>query len=233
MPDIVIFGGTVEGRQKAEELVAQGRDVLVSVTSEYARSLLPIGAKCRVGAMERGEMLAWLAETRPDLVIDATHPYAARATENIKASCEKLGIAMERLERPSETQTWRDDVQHVRDAEAAAEALKRVEGRVLLTTGSHGLLTYAGAVGPERLWARVLPVKEALDLCAAAGILSSHIIAMQGPFSRELNAALYDQLGIRAVVTKDSGKAGGVEEKVLPALEREIHVIMIDRPGEE
>ena len=75
--------------------------------------------------------------------------------------------------------------------------------------------------------------REALELCAAAGILSSHIIAMQGPFTRAFNAALYDQWGIRAMVTKDSGQAGGVEEKVIPALERQIHIIMIDRPKEE
>jgi precorrin-6x reductase len=121
----------------------------------------------------------------------------------------------------------------VPDAEAAARALQATEGPALLTTGSHGLLPFARAVDPARLFARVLPTGEALELCAAAGILSSHIIAMQGPFTRAFNAALYDQWGIRAMVTKDSGQAGGVEEKVIPALERQIHIIMIDRPKEE
>ena len=128
--------------------------------------------------------------------------------------------------------SWRRDVQHVSEPEAAALALQATEGPVLLTTGSHALLPYARAVDPARLFARVLPTKEALDLCAAAGIPASHIIAMQGPFTRAFNAALYDQLDIRVMVTKDSGQTGGVEEKVIPALEREIHVIMIDRPKE-
>ena len=69
-------------------------------------------------------------------------------------------------------------------------------------------------------------------LCESAGILPAHIIAMQGPFSAALNAALYDQLDIRVMVTKDSGVQGGVPEKVLPALERDIHVILIERPEE-
>ena len=47
-----------------------------------------------------------------------------------------------------------------------------------------------------------------------------------------LNAALYDQFAIRAMVSKDSGAAGGAEEKVLPALARDIHVILIRRPKE-
>ncbi len=120
----------------------------------------------------------------------------------------------------------------MKDAEAAAGAIKDTRGPVLLTTGSHTLSLYTRAADPARLWARVLPTKEALELCESAGIPASHIIAMQGPFSRALNAALYDQLEIRTMVTKDSGRAGGVEEKVIPALAREIHVIMIDRPGE-
>ena len=118
-------------------------------------------------------------------------------------------------------------------SEAAADALKHTEGPVLLTTGSHTLNLYTRAADPARIWARVLPTREALELCAAAGLPPSHIIAMQGPFSKALNAALYDQLGIRVMITKDSGRAGGVEEKVIPALEREIHVIMIDRPKED
>ena len=61
----------------------------------------------------------------------------------------------------------------------------------------------------------------------------SHIIAMQGPFSTQLNDALYAQLQIAVMVTKDSGEAGGVSEKVLPAPHRGIHVIVIRRPPEE
>ena len=233
MPEIVIFGGTTEGRREAERLFTQGNAVTVSVTSAYARSLLPPQVKCHVGVLNRQEMLAWLSKERPGLVIDATHPYAVQATRNIRACCAALGIPYERIERPPQSASWRQDVQHVPDAGAAAQALQSTEGPVLLTTGSHTLLPYVRAVDPARLFVRVLSTREALELCAAAGILSSHIIAMQGPFTRAFNAALYDQWGIRAMVTKDSGQAGGVEEKVIPALERQIHIIMIDRPKEE
>ena len=233
MSGTVIFGGTAEGRQAAERLAARCCEVTVSVTSEYARSLLPGGVKCHVGVLNREDMMAWLAAVCPQQVLDATHPYAVAATKNIRESCAMLRIPYERLERPLQEGAWRQEVQQVPDADAAAQALRNTEGPVLLTTGSHMLRPYIRAVNPDRIWARVLPTKEALDLCAEAGISASHIIAMQGPFSKALNAALYDQLGIRTMVTKDSGKAGGVEEKVIPALAREIHVIMISRPREE
>ena len=233
MSEIVIFGGTTEGRLTAEQLLADGCDVTVAVTSEYARSLLPPRIKCRVGILNREEMRSWLRSVRPCRVIDATHPYAVNATRNIRETCQALAIPYSRVERPLEAAPWQQDVQHVPDTKAAVCAVKTTNGPVLLTTGSHTLSCYARDIDPARLWVRVLPTREALDLCMEAGIPASHIIAMQGPFTKAFNAALYDQLNIRVVVTKDSGKAGGVEEKVIPALEREIHVIMIDRPKEE
>ena len=79
----------------------------------------------------------------------------------------------------------------------------------------------------------VLLTTASLAACESAGIPHSHIIAMQGPFSTQLNDALYAQLKIAVMVTKDSGEAGGVSGKVLPALSRGIHVIAIRRPQEE
>ena len=233
MPEIVIFGGTKEGREEAQRLYDGGRDIIVSVTSEYARSLLPEGVRTHVGVLERDEMLLWLGGIRPALVLDATHPFAAKATKNIKACCEQLGVPYRRVDRMQDSAPWQQDVQHVPHVQAAAAALRDTAGPVLLTTGSHTLLPYTQAVDPGRLYVRVLPTAEALEKCGAAGIPANHIIAMQGPFTKAFNAALYDQLGIRVLVTKDSGAAGGVSEKVIPALEREICVIMIDRPREE
>ena len=235
MSELCIFAGTTEGRRLAELLAGQPVRVLACVATDYGETLIPEAENLEVsaGRLDQGQMEALFAERRFDAVIDATHPYAVQATRNIRACCTALGIPYERIERPPQSASWRQDVQHVPDAGAAAQALQSTEGPVLLTTGSHTLLPYVRAVDPARLFVRVLSTREALELCAAAGILSSHIIAMQGPFTRAFNAALYDQWGIRAMVTKDSGQAGGVEEKVIPALERQIHIIMIDRPKEE
>jgi precorrin-6x reductase len=232
MAEIVVFGGTVEGRETAARLKNAGQNVTVSVTSEYARALLPGDIDCRVGALDRDGMAAFLADARPDKVIDCTHPYAVRATENIKACCTDLNIPYERVERAPSEGDWINYVEHVATTKQAAEALVRTEGNILLTTGSHTLKEYAQEVDTARIWARMLPNMEALRLCEEAGIPPSHIIAMQGPFSRAFNAALYDQLDIKVMVSKDSGAQGGVAEKVIPALERDIHVILIDRPKE-
>ncbi len=233
MAGILIFGGTAEGRETAVRLLEKGEDVAVSVTSEYARSLLPGGMRCHIGAMDRAEMERFLQKERPGRVIDCTHPYAVRATHNIQACCDALGIPCERVERPPSEGEWMQYAEHVSSPEAAAAALARTKGNILLTTGSHTLNIYTQRVDPARIWARVLPSQEALRLCVEAGVAPSHIIAMQGPFSAAFNAALYDQLDIRVMVSKDSGAKGGVAEKTIPALERDIHVIMIDRPEDK
>ena len=233
MHGTVIFGGTAEGREAAARMRESGERFVVCVTSEYAKSLLPEGTPCHVGALDERAMLAFLKEMSPARVIDATHPYAARATKNIRACCEALRLPYERIERPVSEGAWRQDVEHVKDSESAARALLRTGGNILRTTGSRTLSVYTSLVDPARLWARVLATGEALALCEAAGIPPAHIIAMQGPFSAAFNAALYDMLDIRAMVSKDSGEKGGVAEKVIPALERDIHVILIDRPREE
>ena len=232
MSQIVIFGGTVEGRELAAQLHDKNENVTVSVTSEYARALLPEGVNCHAGVLDRDQMICFLKETKADKVIDCTHPYAVRATENIRACCAQLDIFYERVARAPSKGEWVRYVEHVEDSQKAAEALLRTEGNILLTTGSHTLDIYARKVDSARIWARVLPNMEALRLCAQANILPSHIIAMQGPFTQAFNAALYDMLDIRVMVSKDSGKQGGVAEKVIPALERDIHVILIDRPKE-
>ena len=228
MAGTLIFGGTTEGRLAAEK----EKDAVVCVATEYGASLLPAGTKCRVGRLEQPEMKALMQDVQPARVIDATHPYAVRASANIRACCAELDIPYERISRPAVSGSWNTLVRHAETPEEAARMLSETGGNILLTTGSQTLNIFASAVPVQRLWVRVLPTQAALDLCNRSGILPSHIIAMQGPFSPELNGALYDHFDIQVMVTKDSGKTGGLEEKVLPALAREMDVIIIDRPGE-
>lgn len=229
----VLFGGTSEGRELAVRMAGRDDELLVCVTSEYARALLPANVRCHVGALDAREMRALLMRELPERVIDATHPYAVRVTENIRMCCAELGIPCERVARGTGEASWRDAVEWVQDASRAAQALERTGGNVLLTTGSHTLRQYAACVPLERLYARVLPTSRVLALCEELGMLPGHVIAMQGPFTSAFNAALYDMLDIRTIVSKDSGEAGGVPNKVLPALERGIHVIMISRPDDK
>ena len=69
------------------------------------------------------------------------------------------------------------------------------------------------------MFARVLSIQNVIETCRMLGFEGKNLIAMQGPFSKELNAAMLRQYDCRYLVTKDSGKAGGFEEKIQAARE--------------
>ena len=85
MERVLIFGNTPESRSAARMLRQRGRQVVMSVTSEYARTLLPPGTLCYVGKLNGAGMLALIGEVAPHRVVDATHPYAVIASQNISA----------------------------------------------------------------------------------------------------------------------------------------------------
>ena len=198
---IVIFGGTSEGRRLSERLAELGAALTVCVASDYGREeqgVIP-GVSVRVGPLDAEEKRALLKDAT--LCVDATHPYARHISETVRAACEAAGVPLLRLKR-DESETAGARV--FADAAGAAAWLSRREGNVLLTTGAKELAAYA-ALRPERLFPRVLPCRESLAACEALGIPHRNIIAMQGPFSREMNIATIRQYRIRWLVSKDGG----------------------------
>ena len=117
-------------------------------------------------------------------------------------------------------------------APEAAARLQAASGNILLTTGAKELKAFA-SLGGARLYPRVLPSHESLAACEAAGVPRSNILALQGPFSRELNEALIRQYRIRFLVTKDGGRAGGFEEKAAATAATGVQLVLIRRPEED
>ena len=78
----------------------------------------------------------------------------------------------------------------------------------------------------------MLSTKAAMEESVRLGFEGKHLIAMQGPFSEEMNLALLHQTRARYFVTKESGKAGGFEEKLKAAKKAGAVLIVIGRPQE-
>ena len=226
---IVIFSGTTEGRRLSRELAEAGAKVTVCVASDYGKEEqgeVP-GAQVRVGPLSPEEKRELLKDAA--LCVDATHPYARHISETVKAACEAENIPLLRLKR-SESELG--DAHAVEGAAEAAAYLAEREGNILLTTGGKELKSFA-ALPPERLFPRVLPSRESIAACEEAGIPHRNIIAMQGPFSKEMNAATIRQYGIRFLVSKDGGEAGGFAEKAAAARETGAELIVLRRPEED
>ena len=231
---LLIFGGTTEGRKLAEFLSGQPCDVMVCVATDYGQTLLPESEHVSVSArrLPVGEIVSLLTEKRFDLVIDATHPYAQSITKSIASACRETGTLRWRLLRSASGVS--PEHTYVETVSDAAAFLAGTEGNILLTTGSKELAKFSQLPGfSERVWARVLPLQSSLDACAQAGLPASHILAMQGPFSEAMNAAMLRTIGAQYLVTKDGGAPGGFEEKESAAKSAGARLVVIGRPPEE
>ena len=102
----------------------------------------------------------------------------------------------------------------------------------VLATGAKELPAFA-PLYPARLYPRVLPTLAGITACETAGIPHRNIIAMQGPFTRELNVAVMHQFHIAYMVTKDGGAAGGFAEKAQAAAQCGVQLIVLRRPEEQ
>ena len=225
---IVIFSGTTEGRLLSHLLAEKGAAVTVCVATEYGceeQGEAP-GVTILTGRKTVEEMAELLQGS--DLCVDATHPYAVEVTKSVRRACSEAGVPYRRLLRDRSADT---DALVMDSAEAAAALLADREGNILLATGMKELPAFAG-ISPARLYPRVLPTGDSIAACERAGIPHRNVIAMQGPFSRELNEALIRQFHIVYLVTKDGGKAGGFQEKVQAAENTGIELVLIRRPEE-
>ena len=231
MRKICVFAGTTEGRELIAQLQGRGAEIAACAATEYGGDLLEgfEDVSVHAGRMNAEEMADFFAREQFELVVDATHPYADLATENIRTACEQTNTEYFRLQRESGAADA--DGVWVSDVPACVEYLKSTQGNVFLTTGSKDLpLFCTDEALRERIYARVLPMQSSLDICAVCGIARECIVAMQGPFDEELNAAMFRMANAKYVVTKDTGSAGGYADKIRAAQKVGAQAIIIGRP---
>lgn len=168
------------------------------------------------------------------LVIDATHPHARLVSEEIQEACGRTGVRLERCLRAEGEQNKARDWVEVDSIQEAVSFLSSVSGVIFATTGSKELEALCQIPDyQKRVYARVLPTSNVLKKCEKLGITGSHLIAMQGPFSTEMNTLFLRQTKAEWLLTKDSGRAGGFQEKVEAARENGTRVVVIRRPEED
>lgn len=235
MCKLLLFAGTQEGRELAEFCSSHGITGHVCVATEYGGQLLPVkqGLEVSHQRLSGQEMEALMEKLQGPLVIDATHPYATVVTENIRAACQKTGCEYLRLVR-KETRLQDENVVWVDSLRSAVDYLEGQEGKILAVTGSKELAEYTRLTNyRERVFARVLSLASVAASCRELGFEGKNLICMQGPFSRELNAAMIRQLGTRFLVTKESGSTGGFLEKYQAAKDTDSVLVVIGRPEQE
>ncbi len=232
---IFVAAGTQDGRELAGFLLGNGYEVTASVVTRYGGELLEEyknrGMIVNQEPLDEAALEGYIRQHEIGLFVDASHPYAANVSENAMLACRQQGIPYVRYERAESSITYQK-AYLVKDYAEAATMAAKLGKNIFVTTGSRNLKALAEAPQLRNctLTVRVLPEPEVLRECMVVGFQPKHIIAMQGPFSKELNIELYKKYKAEVILTKNSGQIGGTDTKFAAAMELGLPVVLINRP---
>lgn len=231
---ILVLAGTSDARELAVRIKESGYELLSTVvTDSAAKSMEEAGLPVQVGRLTAQDLVSLIAGKGVHCVVDATHPFAEEASKNAMAAAQEAGVPYIRYERESLSAPGSEKLIVVEDYVQAAELAAEKKGVIMLTTGSKTLKIFTArllGLPDTTLVARMLPRLDNMQKCEELGLEQKNIVAMQGPFSKDLNKALYDHYKVTLMITKESGKVGAFDEKVEAALEMGIETIVIGRP---
>lgn len=235
---IWVIAGTLDGRTLAVEIQERtGEDVLVTVVSQYGAELAAHkGITVHTGRLDQQAMQNLIKEHDVRLLIDASHPYAAVVTATAQDAAKAVGIPFVRFERKEVPLPEYDKlhivVDEVEAANLAGKLAKENNNHVYLTTGSKTMHIFAKSEALQdcEVWTRILPTAEVLQMMEDLNVSPKRIVAVQGPFSYDMNRIMFHDTKASVVVMKNSGLVGGADTKLQAAMDLGIHVIVIDRP---
>ncbi|SDK05809.1 precorrin-6A/cobalt-precorrin-6A reductase [Actinopolyspora mzabensis] len=221
-PRVLVLGGTGEGRRLAEKLAQLGISVVSSLAGRVREPKLPVG-EVRIGGFGGREGLAeYLRAERIGTVVDATHPFATRMTENAVSATETTGTELLVLRRRAWSPGPADEWHQVDSLAEAAEKVGELGRRVLLTTGRQELGCFAAA---RDIWFLVRTVEEPEQPLPP----NMTTLTARGPFDTAAELELLRTHRIEVIVSKNSG--GSMTEGKLDAARRlGLPVVLVRQP---
>jgi precorrin-6A/cobalt-precorrin-6A reductase len=223
-PHILILGGTGEARRLAERLAAFGQSRLTLSLAGRTATPLPQACAVRSGGFGGADGLAaYLREHGVDILVDASHPFAARISQNAVAAARQTGVPLIRLERPAWQPVSGDRWIEAGNITEAAKLLGETPRVVFLSIGRQELAPFHAHPQHAYIVRSVDPVPPDAALPRARYLLD------RGPFIEEAERALLSENGIEVVVAKNSG-GEATYAKIAAARALEIPVIMVRRP---
>ena len=225
MRRILILGGTTEARRLAERL-ADRADLSITV-SLAGRTIAPPtqASPVRIGGFGGASGLAdYLTSQRVDVLIDATHPYAARISANAAEAAALTRVALLALRRPPWVPHDGDRWTEVTDVEAAVRALDPSPRRVFLALGRNEIGCFAQAPQHLYLVRSVDPVDPPLAVPRASYVTG------RGPFTEADDRDLLSAHAIDIVVARNSGGTA-TYGKIAAARALGLTVILLRRPA--
>lgn len=224
-----IIGGTSESRKLLDKIKDLDNFIMTIATKDGLDFF--DSNKVIVGRLNKEEMADFIKKNNIDTIIDLSHPYAKIVTENAKDIGKVMGIRYVRYAR-EKTKLEENEI-YLESYDECYEYLKTIRGTVFFTTGSKNISDFEKVRGDSRYIYRILPAMESIEICRGNNIHMRDIIAILGPFSKDLNKAMLKEYKADYCVMKDSGHAGGTREKIMACKELNIIPIIIGREEEK
>lgn len=234
---IILLGGTKDSINIIEFIKNKYDSyILTTTTTEYGAKLAKEGGSDETIAkpLPKEEIIEIIKDENFDILIDATHPFAEHITQTSVSIANELKIPYIRFERPT-TNLENIDTSNIHYVKSFDDAGKLIEsefnnGNVLHFAGANTMEDILKYVSCEKFYPRILKVPSSLKKCEELGVSDDHIIPMTGAASLEENIELIERYNARVMITKESGEIGGVIEKIEAANQKNIAIIMIQRP---
>lgn len=180
-----------------------------------------LACQVRVGGYGGAEGLAaFIGEQGFDLLLDATHPYAAQISHNAARAAQLAGVPCWALRRPGWQAGAGDDWREVAGWPALIAALEAFR-RPLFTLGREPL-EHLDEIPAHQHWT-------VRCLQSLPGNVRAEVLGARGPFTLEGERALFERLGTDVLVSKNSGSLA-TEPKLQVARERGVPVLILARP---
>lgn len=224
--NILILGGISEARWLAETLANEGRHQVIY--SIVGKGEVPnIDCPIRVGGFSGHAgngidgLIAYIEKEQIDLLIDATHPYAATISLHAYEAADRTGVRFWGYQRAPWPQKDGDFWIQTPDWFSALEFSDF--RRPFITIGS-SVEEYLGRIPKGQHWlVRALPGKLPYGE-------NYELIGDRGPYSYEEERALLIEKEVDVIVAKNSGGAA-VSAKIRAARELGLAVILQSRPN--
>ncbi|WP_260738234.1 cobalt-precorrin-6A reductase [Tunturiibacter lichenicola] len=220
---VLILGGTSEGAQLAARLSGRANlSVISSLAGRVVDLKLPEG-EVRVGGFGGVDGLAsYLVNEKIAVVIDVTHPYAARISQHAEIACRRTGLPLIALDRPPWNRLDGDRWHEVDDFQSAAKFVDREKTRVFLSIGRQELASFSVC---SNAWFLIRAIEKPTEQ------LPPHhqLVLQRGAFALEDELKLLRDHAIDYVVSKNSGGLA-TYNKIAAARSLNTPVVLVRRP---
>jgi precorrin-6A/cobalt-precorrin-6A reductase len=227
MRHVLVLGGTGDAAKVIEQMrTLPNLTVTASLAGRTPQPNIPQDNECikvRMGGFGGIDGLVdYIKAQSIELIVDATHPFAAQISQNAAAAASICQIPRVLLNRPAWVKQPDDRWIEAPDLNTAAAMLPEFGKRVFLTIGRQELAAFADVPDCWFLMRMITP--------PIPPIPSGKILLQQGPFAVEAERELLIQQSIELIVSKNSG-GSATYAKIIAARELGLPVLMIPRPA--